>query len=33
MYYKNGGLKNVDIFFKTAGLFYESFHEWKIIHL
>ena len=31
--YKNGGLKNVDIFFKIAGLFYESFYEWKMMQL
>ena len=33
MNYKNGGLKNVDIFFEIAGLFYESFYEWKIMQL
>ena len=33
MNYKNGGLKNVDIFFKTAGFFSELFYEWKIIQM
>ena len=41
MDYKDGGLKDFDIFFKIASLqcsqvkslYSQSFHEWKIIQL